>query len=202
MVYFCRMMSKAEQTRQFIIEKAAPIINRKGIAGTSMSDIMDATRVAKGCLYGNFENKEEICLEAFQYLVKKFVKGAEQAMKDHSGAKDKLYAYLDYYKDDHFRNENGGCPLLNFGVETDDTNPRIREEVRYAINRTQSTIRRLFEEGVEAGEFRPDIEPGTLAVKIHIMLEGAVLISRIQDNNDVMELVIQSIKTDIHSFCK
>jgi TetR/AcrR family transcriptional repressor of nem operon len=61
-------MTKAERTRQFIIEKAAPIFNQKGVAGTSMSDIMEATKLAKGGLYGNFESKEEICVEAYKYL--------------------------------------------------------------------------------------------------------------------------------------
>jgi len=202
LVYFCAMITKAERTRQFIIEKAAPIINRKGMAGTSLSNIMDATHLAKGCLYGNFENKEEICLEAFQFLVRKFVTGAEQQMKKCSSAKDKLFAFLDYYKDDRFRTENGGCPVLNFGVEADDTNPKIREEVRQAIYGAQSTLKRLIETGIGAGEFRPDIEPETMSVKIHIMLEGAVLVSRIQGSNDVFDLVVQSIKAEINSHSK
>ena len=199
MVYFCIMITKAERTRQFIIEKAAPIINRKGMAGTSMSDIMDATHLAKGCLYGNFENKEEICLEAFQFLVRKFVTGAEQRMKKYNSAKDKLFAFLDYYSDDRFRIENGGCPLLNFGVEADDTNPKIREEVRLAITGTQTNLKRLIEAGIEAGDFRPDISPEAMAVKIHIMLEGAALVSRIQNRSDVFDLVVQSIKKELNS---
>jgi TetR/AcrR family transcriptional repressor of nem operon len=197
LVYFCVMVTKAERTRQFIIEKAAPIINRKGMAGTSMSDIMDAAHVAKGCLYGNFENKEEICLEAFQFLVRKFVAGAEQQMKQCSSAKAKLFAFLDYYRDDRFRTENGGCPLLNFGVESDDTNPKMREEVRSAINGTQSTLKRLLEKGIGAGEFRPDIDPEMMAVKIHIMLEGAALVGRIQDRNDVFDMIVHSIKAEL-----
>ena len=40
-------MSKAERTKQFIIEKSAPIINKKGMAGTSLSDIMEATKLAR-----------------------------------------------------------------------------------------------------------------------------------------------------------
>ncbi|MGD9558569.1 MAG: TetR/AcrR family transcriptional regulator [Mangrovibacterium sp.] len=191
------MVTKAERTRQFIIEKAAPIINRKGMAGTSMSDIMDATHVAKGCLYGNFENKEEICLEAFQFLVREFVGGAERQMKRHSSAKDKLFAFLDYFKDDRFRAENGGCPLLNFGVEADDTNPKMREEVRSAIEGTQSMLKRLIEKGIEAGEFKPDISPDVMAVKIHIMLEGASLVGRIQNRSDVFDMIVHAIKTEL-----
>ena len=64
-------MTKSERTRQFIIEQAAPIINKKGMAGTAISDIMEATKLAKGGVYGNFDSKDEICLEALNFLLKR-----------------------------------------------------------------------------------------------------------------------------------
>ena len=60
-------MSKAERTRQFIIEKTAPIFNEKGYAGTSINDLTEATGLTKGSIYGNFENKDEVALAAFDY---------------------------------------------------------------------------------------------------------------------------------------
>ena len=59
--------TKAERTRNFIIEKTAEIFNRKGYAGTSMSDITEATGLTKGSIYGNFENKEDVALAVFEY---------------------------------------------------------------------------------------------------------------------------------------
>ena len=40
-------MTKSERTRQFIIEQSAAIINKKGVAGTAISDLMEATKLAK-----------------------------------------------------------------------------------------------------------------------------------------------------------
>ena len=59
------MPSKAQRTAQFIIEKAAPLFNTRGYAGTSMNDITRATGLTKGAIYGNFDNKEEIAIAAF-----------------------------------------------------------------------------------------------------------------------------------------
>jgi hypothetical protein len=42
-------VTKAEKTKELIIAKAAPLFNKKGYAGTSMSDIMNAWRKA-GCM--------------------------------------------------------------------------------------------------------------------------------------------------------
>ncbi|HWZ04629.1 MAG TPA: TetR family transcriptional regulator, partial [Mucilaginibacter sp.] len=82
-------MTKAERTRQFIIEKAAPIFNKKGIAGTAISDIMEVTKLAKGGVYGNFESKEEICLEAFNYLTTSLGNAINQSMDGKKSAKEK-----------------------------------------------------------------------------------------------------------------
>ena len=53
-------MSKAEKTRQFNNESTAELFNKKGYAGTSLSDISEATGLTKGSIYGNFENKDDV----------------------------------------------------------------------------------------------------------------------------------------------
>lgn len=59
--------SKSENTKQLIIEKTASVFNTKGYAGTSINDLMNVTGLSKGCIYGNFENKDEIALKVFDY---------------------------------------------------------------------------------------------------------------------------------------
>src|ERR1700744_4027900 len=112
-------MTKAERTRQFIIEQAAPIFNQKGIAGTSMSDIMEATKLAKGGLYGNFESKEALCVEVFTYLSNITHDAVTRVISEAKTAKDKLYALLDFYDKRLLEGHRGGCPILNFGTEAD-----------------------------------------------------------------------------------
>ena len=64
-------LSKAERTRQFIIETTASLFNTKGYEGTSLSDLTTATGLTKGSIYGNFENKEEVALAAFDHNLSK-----------------------------------------------------------------------------------------------------------------------------------
>ena len=61
--------TKAERTKQFIIETAAPIYNQKGISGTNIDDVLDATKLTKGCLYGHFENKDDLSLQVISYMI-------------------------------------------------------------------------------------------------------------------------------------
>lgn len=53
-------MSKAQQTRESIINAAQELFIRKGYDQTSIEDIMRLTGISKGGLYYHFKSKEEI----------------------------------------------------------------------------------------------------------------------------------------------
>jgi TetR/AcrR family transcriptional repressor of nem operon len=194
-------MTKAERTRQFIIEKAAPIFNKKGIAGTAISDIMEVTKLAKGGVYGNFESKEEICLEAFNYLTTSLGNAINQSMDGKKSAKEKLFALLDFYAERLTKSNNGGCPILNFGAEADDTNPVMKQRVKEAISTSQKRIANVVKQGLEAGEFKDLFNAETFGIKMFTMIEGAILISRVQSSNSHMMLITDMLKTEIEENC-
>jgi TetR/AcrR family transcriptional repressor of nem operon len=195
-------MTKAERTRHFIIEKAAPLINRKGMAGTSINDIMDATQLTKGSVYGNFENKEEICYEAFDYLLKRVGSALGVAMSAKKTYKEKLFAFMDYYPGTLVQDGYYGCPMMNFGVEADDTNPVMKQKVGKAINSTEELVAKLVRSGIEAGEFRKDVDAESFAVKAFAMIEGGMWIARIQNNNKQILMIISMLKKEIEQFTR
>jgi len=197
LVYFCIVMSKAERTRQLIIEKAALIINRKGMAGTSISDIMDATKLAKGGVYGNFESKEEICAEAFDYLHNNVMTAIRASLSDKASAREQLLGLLDYYKNAPLKDDHYGCPLLNFGTEADDTNPIIKEKVSKAITESQARIAKIVRKGIETGEFKPGFDASLFAVKAFTMIEGAILVCRVQGSNRQMRIITNILRKEI-----
>lgn len=190
-------MSKAEKTRQFIIEKAAPIINRKGMAGTSISDIMEATQLAKGGVYGNFESKDEICAGALEYLLNKTSTAMLAKVNAKNTAKEKLFEVFDFYKASVGKQDNYGCPMLNFGAEADDTNPGIKQQVSKAITATQAFIIKLVKAGIEAGEFRKDFDADLFSVKAFTMIEGGMWASRVQNNSRQIKLVTDILKKEV-----
>jgi AcrR family transcriptional regulator len=193
-------MSKGENTRQFIIEKAAGIFNRKGIAGTAISDIMEATDMAKGGIYRRFESKEEIVAEVFQHLSKKLAVAIQSAIKDKSSAKDKLFALLDLYHDKLVLSDAGGCVMLNFGTESDDTDPVICAKVGSAIKSAQQVIVNIFTEGIENGEFVRSLNAEAMGIKVFTILEGAMLTSRVFQDKRQMKLMTELIKKEIEGY--
>jgi AcrR family transcriptional regulator len=193
-------MTKAEKTRQFIIEKSAAIINKKGVAGTSITDLMKATKLAKGGIYGNFQSKDEISIEVFNYLSGAVGKALDNVVSGKSTAKEKLFALLDCYENQFGVPQMGGCPLLNFGLEADDTNPTIKQRVAKGIKASQLRISKLVEEGKANGEFSRKIDSGVFAIKMFTMIEGAIFTTRVTNSQTALSTVVDLLKKEIEIF--
>ncbi|WP_294961662.1 TetR/AcrR family transcriptional regulator [uncultured Flavobacterium sp.] len=187
-------MTKGEETRQFIIEKAAPIFNTKGIAATSMSDIMEATKLSKGSMYVYFENKDVLACAAVDHNMKVLSSKLETALREAKGAKEQLYAYIEFFSNPINPPVSGGCPLLNFGTEADDTNPAVKEKVNTAIKRGQRLLTSIIEKGIADNEFASDWNAAEFATALFAMLEGGHLMSRMSGNNDNMKTIEKTLK--------
>ncbi|WP_343694370.1 TetR/AcrR family transcriptional regulator [Flavobacterium sp.] len=194
-------MAKGEETKQFIIEKAAPIFNTKGIAATSMSDIMEATKLSKGSMYVHFENKEVLACAAVDYNIKMLNTKIQTALSRYKTSREQLFAYIDFFSDPLQPPVYGGCPLLNFGTEADDTNPIVKEKVNAVIRSGQVLLSGIIEKGIANGEFKKTFVPSDFATALFAMLEGGHLMSRMSGNNDKMEVICRILKNLIDENC-
>lgn len=190
-------MKKAERTRELIISKSAPIFNTKGVAGTSLRDILEATKLAKGSLYVHFENKEDLSHAVVDYHLVRLGEVVEAAMKKQATAKGKLFAYIDAFINPLDPPLVGGCPMLNFGMEADDTDQTIRQKVNSIIEGAQQNLAGIIKKGIASGEFKPDWEPREFALKMFALVEGGIMMSRIAGNNKAMKVIARSLKKEI-----
>lgn len=188
-------MSKAERTKQFIIEKTAPIFNMKGYSGTSMSDITEATGLTKGSIYGNFENKDEVALAAFKYNVKKLQDAFAQEIEKQNTFKGKLLVYPRLYSNYlDLRVTKGGCPILNTATEADDTHPILKKNVEKIILFWKRKLIQFIEQGILLGEFKAkEINPERTALTIIALIEGGVMISKITGDLKDLSTVMLSV---------
>jgi TetR/AcrR family transcriptional repressor of nem operon len=187
-------MTKGEETRQFIIEKAAPIFNMKGISATAMSDIMEATKLSKGILYVHFENKESLASSAVDHNMNSVATSVKAAMSRHTNPKDMLFAYLDVFASPTNYPIKGGCPILNFGTEADDTNEEVRKKVGQVIEAGQARIANIIQQGIKEGVFNPQWNYKEFATMMFAMIEGGVMICRVTGDNRKMKIIIRNLK--------
>jgi AcrR family transcriptional regulator len=192
-------MTKADRTKQFIIEKSAPLFNIKGVAGTAMSDVMNVTKLAKGSLYGHFESKDQLSYAVVDYNLSKLVNQISEAVSKEPTAKGKLFRFLEVFSTPTEFPVDGGCPMLNFGTESDDTNPIIRQKVKNTILNGQAKITTIINNGIDNGEFKSTFNSIEFAVKMMTLIEGGTLIGRVIESNNQMEIIIKMLKKEIEA---
>ena len=178
-------MSKGEETKQRIIAAAATLFNKQGYAGCVLKDIMEATGLEKGGIYRHFESKEEIAAEAFDYAWTIAMALRRQGMDDVPDHVDRLKKHIAAFV---FRSSiPGGCPLLNTGVDSDNGNPILRERVQRALRGWQKMLRTILSEGIAAGTVREDVDVERVSRMIISGLEGGMLVSRIEKNDQALQ---------------
>jgi AcrR family transcriptional regulator len=187
-------MSKADKTKEYIIEKTASIFNTKGYAGTSLNDMSDATGLTKGSIYGNFKNKDDVALEAFKYNFSIMSNLFSSEMEKRKTYREKLFVYPDVignFTDSKL--PQGGCPVLNTAVESDDTHPLLKQQTVFAFNRWKDKIINLLKDGIASNEFNANIHPEQVALTILALLEGGIMIRKLTDNQEYILYIMNSL---------
>ena len=193
-------MSKGEQKRQFIIEQAAILFNERGIAGTSVDEILEVANTSKGCFYGHFESKDELAQAAVDYLLGKLNDRRNNTVSKHKTAIAKINAALDNSKNPLKSYIEGGCPIVNFSTETDDTNPAIKKKLKDMVDTAITTYANIIQDGINNGELSNAINPVEFATRMMLSIEGGNAICRVLNSTKPMQIMIKSLKTELASY--
>jgi AcrR family transcriptional regulator len=196
-------MTKAERTRQYIVEKTAPLFNTKGFDGTTLTDLTEATGLTKGALYGNFSDKEEIAQAAFRHAIGKVKEMVRLEMAGAKTYKKQLQALLSFYSRYVIDPPvPGGCPLLNTAIEADDHHPSMRKMVARELVSTVDFITTLLQKGIKAGEFKSDISPKEIAYTFFCSIEGALMFARVERSREPMDIIVRHCNKKLNQISK
>lgn len=195
------MTTKAERTKQFILETAAPIYNEKGISGVSIDDILEATQLTKGCIYGHFKGKDDLSEQVVEYSLNNITKKINAVVSQETTARAKINAFIDFYKNPIATYISGGCPIFNTAVEVDDNFPEIKKKVAAKFIAGQQALSAILKQGIENGEFSSELNPARFAFKMFSAIEGGIIICRTIDSAQPMFELVNDLKKELDQYC-
>lgn len=194
------MLTKAQKTKQFILETAAPLYNEKGISGVSIDDVLAATKLTKGCIYGHFQGKDDLSEQVIEYSLNSMTEKVAAAVLKQTTAKDKINAYIDFYKNPFDTYIAGGCPIFNTAVEADDNFPTIKQKVAKKLLEGQQALSDIIKQGIDNGEFSRQIDPQRFAFKLVAVIEGAIVICRTINSVQPMYDLVNDLKKELEQY--
>jgi TetR/AcrR family transcriptional repressor of nem operon len=188
-------MTKAERTRAFIIEKSAHLFNRKGYSGTSMSDILEATGLAKGGVYGHFDSKEQIALAAFGYASAHVLNDLATRIKAQEDTRGKLIAIINYYYNFTKRSPiEGGCPVMNYSTHMGELIPELKLAIAQVVNRMLESIIMIVEKGKKYKQVKANVNARQFAEIFYSRIDGAVLLAKASGDDDSLNRMLDDLK--------
>ncbi|KRD10356.1 transcriptional regulator [Flavobacterium sp. Root901] len=165
-------------TSEFILDKVAPIFNKQGYVGTSLSDITDATGLTKGAIYCNFSNKEDLALKSFQFNVNLAIAPLFKMVAATQGSVNKLYAITNYQRNYYdLVKDLGGCPMLRAGVDTKFINPLLFKNAQNLSQKFTTGLTNIIADGIKNNEILSGTDPEKYARVILSLIEGSSLLA-------------------------
>lgn len=184
---------RGQETRNRILRRSASIFNKRGYAGTSLSDLMSATGLEKGGIYRHFASKEELALAAFDYAWAEALRPRMHGLDACASATDRLLLMIRNFAEIVPNAISGGCPLMNTAIDSDDGNPLLRDKARRALHHWKDLIVSTVRQGQQSREFRQDISAEEVATVLISSLEGALMISRLERNGNALKIACEHL---------
>jgi len=154
---------------------------RKGVRGTSLSDIARDAGVQRGSLYNAFGSKEALFLCAYERYASEYLSSLQKALG--SGAlRKRLTAFFDLtIKNFRSGSPPRGCPttrgLMELGsVEGEGLDDNARQAFADLVARITGLVQAALAEGVERGEFNGN--PEIAALHIVTVTRGLAVLER------------------------
>lgn len=178
----------------YILEKTAPVFNRQGYIGSSLSDLTKATNLTKGAIYGNFVNKEELALKAFQLNIKNHIQPLYIQLNKCSNALEKLYVIIFFFRNYYDSVESiGGCPILNVGIDAKYVNTKLFEASRSISKQMVEGTIQIIRKGIEKKELNPKVDAEKIAKIMHTLIEGGNFLSNLHEDKQYMDIALDNI---------
>ncbi|MEH2505793.1 TetR/AcrR family transcriptional repressor of nem operon [Bradyrhizobium sp. AZCC 1578] len=154
---------------------------RKGVRGTSLSDIARDAGVQRGSLYNAFGSKEALFLCAYERYASEYLGTVEKALG--SGAlRKRLTAFFDLTIE-NFRSGSPprGCPTTRglmelASVEGEGLDENARKTFADLVARITDLVQEALSEGIKRGEFNGD--PESAALHIVTVTRGLAVLER------------------------
>ncbi|MGI0154784.1 MAG: TetR/AcrR family transcriptional regulator [Thermoplasmata archaeon] len=164
--------SHRDAVRSRILDAAQRLVSRRGIHGTSMDDIVGASGLSKGAIYGHFSSKEELLISLQDRELASKIDEVTRRFRSSDSPRARIVRLLEAYfaTGASANRERLRLNLEFFAAALGTKSLRARLDARYA--RSRRLFIDLLELGVRRNEFRPDLDCEATATAIVALLDG------------------------------
>lgn len=184
------LTARGAATRARIVDAAADLVYMRGVGGTSLDDVLEASGTSKSQLYHYFADKAALVREVITVQTESILAGQEPYLHQ----LDSL-AGLRLWRDAIVEKNRasggvGGCPLGSLASELAERSDHTRELLTACFQNWQSYLVEGLRAMQDRGELAPSADPAALATAVMSALQGGLLLSQTHRSTQPLELAL------------
>ena len=176
-----------------LINVASRLFHFHGFEGTSIDMIMRNSGVCRSNFYYYFESKEALGLLAIEKVASEFKEKMllKTVLNQDLNPLERLDGFyreaISLQRSLFSQPPYAGCFFGNLALEQSGISERIRSVLRDFFKEWRDSFEQCLMEGVEQGFFKEEVEPRETAGLLISQLEGAILLSKVDNSLDEFE---------------
>src|SRR5215472_16980042 len=177
---------RGRASRERIVERAAELFAARGIAATSLDEVLAAAGAGKGQFYHYFRGRDELAAAAVGQRCAQVVAGLAEALRDVSSLAELERALAGFIAG--FEQAGlTGCPIGTLATEVANHNEAARLEAAAGFDAWERLLADALERMRQLGELRADISSAVLAT-----VEGGMVLSQVRKDVASLRIAVEA----------
>jgi TetR/AcrR family transcriptional repressor of nem operon len=188
------MARPAQFEREAVLDKAMQAFWDHGYCATSMTDLVEATGLKPGSLYGAFQSKQGLFLAALDHYGERGARRIEQALAE---AGTPLQGIRDFFRrlarDIADPQARRSCLLVNTVLELARQDETVQQRVNLHLGTMEGLFRQALESARASSELAPDKDPAALAAFLMTGIWGLRVLAGTDPAPERVEVVVDQL---------
>src|SRR5689334_9600368 len=182
---------RGRASRERIVERAAELFAERGIASTSVDEVLAAAGAGKGQFYHYFRSRNELAAAAVGYRCAQVVDGLTEALGGVSslaGLEQALAGFIAGFEQAGLP----GCPIGTLASEVAGRNEAARMQAAAGFDAWERLLAGALERMRQRGELRADAQPAVLATGLLASIEGGMVLSQTRKDAASLRIAVDT----------
>jgi TetR/AcrR family transcriptional regulator, transcriptional repressor for nem operon len=190
---------RGRASRERIVEHAAELFAERGVAGTSLDEVLAAAGAGKGQLYHYFRGRDELVEAAVAHRCNQVVAGLTRALEtvaSLAGLEEALAGFVAGFEQMGLP----GCPIGSLAAEVAERNEGARLRTAAAFDAWEQLLADALERMRKRGELRADASPAALATALLASIEGGMVLGQARKDPASLHIAVEAGLAQVRTY--
>ncbi len=194
------MARPAEFDRTDVLEKAMNVFWRTGYSATSVTDLVNATKLKPGSLYGAFQSKRGLFIEVIDTYAGRSLERVSGVLNNAVSPLKGIEEFFKRFCDDLESDSIGkGCLMVNTMLELATEDDEIRERVGGYLDQVEKHFSETLRSAQASGELDKGQSAEDLATYLMTSIWGLRVLSSKRPDRAKFDAVVANVLISLHS---